>query len=123
MVSVVLEIIGNPFVQSVFNLIGVVACGDTHAVGNAENVGIDCDGGMPPIHLQDDVRRFSADSRQGGQFLDCFRNIPVELINESAAASMNVFGLRSKESGCLYRVFKFFNARCCHFVRVRPPFK
>ncbi len=72
---------------------------------------------------QDNVRRFSADSWQGGQFLHCLRNIPVELINKFAATSMNVFGLRSKESGCFHCIFEFCNARRCHFVRVRPPFK
>lgn len=71
----------------------------------------------------DDVRGFSADPRQGGQFLNCSRNIPVELINEFAAASMNVFGLRSKESGCFYRIFEFCNTRCRHFVRVWPLFE
>ena len=72
---------------------------------------------------QDDVGSFSADSRQGGQLLNCLRNIPFELINEFAAASLDVFGLCSKESGCFYGIFEFCNACCCHFARVWPLFK
>ena len=93
MVSVVLEIIGNPFVQSVFNLIGVVACGDTHAVGNAENVGINCDGGMPPIHLQDYVRRFSTHSGQAFERCAILWYFAPKIINQNPRRFHDVGGL------------------------------
>jgi hypothetical protein len=72
---------------------------------------------------EDDVRRFSANSRQGCQFFNRLRNLSVKLINEFATATLDIFGLRSKESRCFYGIFKFWNARCCHFVRVWPPFE
>tara|TARA_Y100000385_G_scaffold144526_1_gene150041 strand:- start:806 stop:1126 length:321 start_codon:yes stop_codon:yes gene_type:complete len=54
---------------------------------------------------EDDVCRFSADSRQGCQFLNRLRDVSIELINEFATATLDVFGLRPKESRCFHCIF------------------
>ena len=96
MVGVEFEFLGNELEQLLFNDQHVLAGRDSGSVGDAENMRVDRNRGVSKGNVQDYVRGFTADPRQGLQRDAIFGHLGIVLVNQDLAGCDDVFGLGIK---------------------------
>jgi len=92
---------------------------DAGAVGNAKNMGIDCNGRLAEGGIQHHVGGFAADTGQGFQFFARLRNVAAMARNQQARSLDQVFGLGAKQAYGLDKGNDAGHTQFEHFLRRR----
>src|SRR4051794_1070439 len=92
---------GHKFQQPVFHFGDILARGDSSAVCNPEDMGIDSNGWLAECRIQDHVRGLAPDTRQAFQVLAVRWNLTAEFFHQQGAGRDDVLRLRPVEANAL----------------------
>lgn len=108
---------GDKLLQFAFNLRYILAWGEPGPVGNAENMGIDGDGGVTKGGVKNNIGGLAADTWQLFQGFSGFWYLAGVLCKQQAAGFDDVLGLGVVKANGLDVVLQPIKSQCQYFFR------
>ena len=113
-------VLRNLLAQSLLYIVAILRLDDTETLGETLYVRIDGDTLVRPKGVRyDDVRRLAPHALYIGQVIDVFRNLAVELIDDSTRSFAQMARLASVEPRRTYHLFDILLFRLSHRLRRR----
>lgn len=101
--------------QFAFNLSYILAWGEPSPVGDAEDMGIDCDGGVTKGGVENNIGGLAANARQLLKGLSGLRNLAGVLFNQQATGLDDVLGLGVVETNGFDETLQPIKTQCQYF--------
>jgi hypothetical protein len=107
----------HELLKVLFDTVWIVGSGQTESFRHALHVSIDDDTGLPEGGPEHDIRRLSADARQGEQLIHRVRDLFAEALSHGLTAGDEMFRFVFKETSGTYELFEFREIGRCQLCR------